>query len=501
MLVPTSRSLTSGPRSWVAAMAAAFALSACGGISDQPEGAADPSSGAHPETPTSVTSAAAVRIVPEFAASREVTAEVGQDGATLTTDDGAGTTYVLEIPPNALPATVEISMTPVTSVAGLPDGVDWHVGVEFAPSGLQLALPGLLTIQRAGVADLEFVGYRGPEREVYLTDGRIDDDQIRLPITGFSGRGGVSCAGPCARAGLAPLPPVDPTAAYESARDAARRAGLNSQNRQLDGETVGDEIWNETLREFTRAFETLAKQCRESTDLDEIYSAVIRVASLLQVAQLIGIDEYFDDIDAQELRDECLRFEFELDARFEEGDGATQTIVEHLGTRFPLQPDADLFVGEGPLDIRDAYIDRPGLGCVVGLQPDASADGPWPVKVLAMTLIFSETPDGDAAVLDAEVLLDPGWMQMHQREPCSVEMVTILDESTLTYLSGWWELHDDEYEQISREHDYYRITGWDIRVGEVVAEKRYQRSQMVYNTWPMREDTTLSIRLVNRGGN
>ena len=62
-----------------------------------------------------------------------------------------GVTYVLRIPAGAFGLPVEVSMTPLSNVAGFGDGIE-AAGVRLEPSGLTLAVPGTLTVT-GGAAD------------------------------------------------------------------------------------------------------------------------------------------------------------------------------------------------------------------------------------------------------------------------------------------------------------------------------------------------------------
>ena len=93
-----------------------------------------------------------------------VVGSIGPDGGQLSTTAADGTTYTLEIPPEALLFAEDISMTPVTEVDGLPGDIapEHLVGVQLGPDGLELFPPATLTVRPtspipvAGVATMSF---------------------------------------------------------------------------------------------------------------------------------------------------------------------------------------------------------------------------------------------------------------------------------------------------------------------------------------------------------
>ena len=77
---------------------------------------------------------------------RAGTHEVGPAGGTVVASAADGTTYTLAIPRGALRQPTAITLTPVTSVTGLPRPVELVAAVHGAPEGLRFALPAKLTV-------------------------------------------------------------------------------------------------------------------------------------------------------------------------------------------------------------------------------------------------------------------------------------------------------------------------------------------------------------------
>jgi hypothetical protein len=81
---------------------------------------------------------------------RSATALISSDtGGTLTATGADGTTYQLEVPPKAVLSDVNVTMTPLGSIGGLPFANGPSGGVQFGPEGLQLLQPATLTITPA----------------------------------------------------------------------------------------------------------------------------------------------------------------------------------------------------------------------------------------------------------------------------------------------------------------------------------------------------------------
>jgi hypothetical protein len=124
--------------------------------------------------------------------SRAVSARIGPDGGTLTTTGADGSRYVLEIPADALFGEIEITMTPIESMEGLPLSEGLAAGVQLAPDGLSLYDFVNLTIEPAKAIPVEQqlpIGSSGEEGAVYIPLIDFDPDAIRLKLLHFSSAG------------------------------------------------------------------------------------------------------------------------------------------------------------------------------------------------------------------------------------------------------------------------------------------------------------------------
>ena len=78
--------------------------------------------------------------------SRAVSSDIPTDGGAISATASDGSVFTLTIPPNALLSDERITMTPVSSIDGLPLSGGLAAAVSLAPAGLQLFQPAILTI-------------------------------------------------------------------------------------------------------------------------------------------------------------------------------------------------------------------------------------------------------------------------------------------------------------------------------------------------------------------
>jgi hypothetical protein len=143
---------------------------------------ADPSP---PSTNRVTTSAAPVTIdwkpVPLTATPDEAHAVTGPvtvaEGGELTATDAAGVVYRLTVPPGAVPADLQVTLTLLAAVAGVP-GQTAAYAVDLAPAGTQLAVPARLDV----VPSVPF----GPNRVWIETTGSA---AAPVALAGFPVRG------------------------------------------------------------------------------------------------------------------------------------------------------------------------------------------------------------------------------------------------------------------------------------------------------------------------
>jgi hypothetical protein len=107
-----------------------------------------------------------------FVEAAAVTATIGTSGGTIKLTDSKGVAYTLVIPPGALDYDLEITMTPIASIAGWPLDGKYIGGVRLEPEGFQLNEVASLSFSDAIAknAAMRLVGYafRGGGDEFHL---------------------------------------------------------------------------------------------------------------------------------------------------------------------------------------------------------------------------------------------------------------------------------------------------------------------------------------------
>ena len=118
--------------------------------------------------------------------SRAVSQIFASNGGTLSVTGEDGTRYTLEIPPGALYAPAEITMTPASSVKGLPFGEGSTVAVQLEPEGLRFNDVAILTIETPKPIPLDqqvFFGYREGGQDFHFVPMLLDTAELKIPVT------------------------------------------------------------------------------------------------------------------------------------------------------------------------------------------------------------------------------------------------------------------------------------------------------------------------------
>ncbi|HUI47351.1 MAG TPA: hypothetical protein VL119_01565, partial [Acidimicrobiia bacterium] len=120
-----------------------------------------------------------------------VTESIGSAGGMLTTKGADGTTFTLVVPPKALPMDTPITMTPYARIEGLPGAAKTarQIGVALYPEGLQLAVPGTLTIAPRGPVPVTVatLGSQADGKDAGLVMHQRKGSTISISIPHFSG--------------------------------------------------------------------------------------------------------------------------------------------------------------------------------------------------------------------------------------------------------------------------------------------------------------------------
>jgi len=136
--------------------------------------------------------------------SRAVSDRIGPEGGTLTASGADGSQFTLEIPADALVEEIEITMTPIESMEGLPLVGGLAAGVQLEPEGMSFYDFVTLTIEPALDIPVDQqipIGSSGVDGAVYIPLIDPESTTVRLRLLHFSS-GGV------AKGYLADLAPV-----------------------------------------------------------------------------------------------------------------------------------------------------------------------------------------------------------------------------------------------------------------------------------------------------
>ncbi|HEU5210735.1 MAG TPA: hypothetical protein VFU06_15175 [Longimicrobiales bacterium] len=191
---------------------AALALSSCG---DGNGGITDPE---QPEPPIEREPNAVVGDnVP-------VTTTIDTSGGVVVATGKDGTRYTLTVPKHALPGPVEITVTPLAALEGVPlSGTIAAASLE--PHGLVFQRPAELTIVAPGAVTADAVGLSHQDEDVHLVPARVSGDTARVWLAHFSS-GGAGNGTPAEVAAMAAGPASSPaeTAQEAIAAEVARAA-------------------------------------------------------------------------------------------------------------------------------------------------------------------------------------------------------------------------------------------------------------------------------------
>ena len=227
-------------------------------------------------------------VAPVRDAARGALAEIDHTGGTIVAHGADGTTFTLEIPPDALLGPRTITMTPVSRVDRLPASGGLIAGVELEPEGLRLLVPATLTIDpAAGPAPpnvaVTYAYAQGGENLILYP--RLDGDAIALPILHFSGYGAGSGGAGDAEA------PGSPTGALDRyvQQYAGQRLLWNL------GQITLEELTEQAIQIFTNAYNDVVvrklNDVKESCDKAELEQAMQTAFDFLRLIQLWGFGE------------------------------------------------------------------------------------------------------------------------------------------------------------------------------------------------------------------
>ena len=113
------------------------------------------------------------------------------DGGVLEATGANGTDYTLTIEPGALLFDEYVTMTPISSMTGLPAGITLGGGVLLEPDSVQLATPATLTIERPIPTTGAVMGvwHEGSGGQLIPAPVAIQNGPLMLFLDHFSGWG------------------------------------------------------------------------------------------------------------------------------------------------------------------------------------------------------------------------------------------------------------------------------------------------------------------------
>jgi hypothetical protein len=191
-----------------------------------PDPVVEPGPLAHEPNPRTVS--------PSHDASRAVKAVVDSAGGKIDATAADGSTFTLTVPAAALPLPTEITLTPMTSIAGLPYSGGLAAGVSLAPSGTRLLSPATLRIDPAATVATDRrspFGYRGAGEHLHAFPAAQDGETTVFSImhlTGY-GVGDGSAADRADQLQHPPAAPEDQAMQDVAAVSSARRATATTE--------------------------------------------------------------------------------------------------------------------------------------------------------------------------------------------------------------------------------------------------------------------------------
>ena len=311
-------------------------------------------------------------------ADRAVTRRITPQGGTLIASASDGTRYRLRIPEGALLSSVEITMTPIRSLAGLPSTSGRVAAVQLEPSGLQLMKAAELAITPADSIPLReqlALAWYGAGDDAHQYPLRVDPDRIEMDLLHFSGYG-VTQAGPGH-----PAREAVRHAASEWGRFDTRMAQATEKDRQA-GEQMSDATIDLLFQSLVEYYDFALRPllARAEADYRLADCCIQRWAQWERQLQLIGST----DLPA------------ELQARSHEAAASVQRILQNMleqGMEHAVQ-----LCREHDLRAVQLMIALERQAALLGAAPDAGSESMWEriFDCLTFEVEFESTFDNSA---------------------------------------------------------------------------------------------------------
>lgn len=324
-----------------------------------------------------------------------------------------GLVYTLDIPEGALLSDMDVTMTPIRSIDGMPLSGGLIAGVQLEPDGTTLLVPATLTINVPNGYDIHHMvgfGYHGTGESFHLSPADGDGSIITMKILSFSGHGAASGTdgeinsqanqstgssaddyeqqaadilhGAKARDGnitdaemkkLTDLlkdeydnvvkPSLQSAVGDDSKIDSAASTFLGWwRNSQLLG--IEDELQSRTteglnllFKGLKNAFDQASKRCVSNQDINEAGNMIERLRQL----ELLGANDSSYTLDGKKADfDRCLRFKVDFESIVTLHTGASFDIISHVASTVVLKMDQNegnglmqLYRGSGDLEFKE----------------------------------------------------------------------------------------------------------------------------------------------------
>jgi CARDB len=393
-------------------------------------------------------------------------------GGTAFASGADGTSYTLIIPDRALTHDVRVTLTPITSIDGLPLSGGLVAGVQVDTDQLQLARPAQLVIQRSGLApspsQVAF-GYHGLGNDFFLTPfgtppAGYPSDAITIPVLHGGGYGiaNATAADVAAQRAKPPARPEDALAQAATVLGGAAKRSSRVRAAAFDGASFTAEarrLYTERIQPQMTAAETndailpqamgdafgwmrqvvlLGDDAQFEKEFDQItasmekgvnnayekakercqagdYNQVARLIQIERFRQLIGFGDPGNTNIGEDI-DKCLSFELRVKSHVEVHERANGHVdgVSELTSTVPLRFDFNTgrLSGQAPFEYKQFSWDTQ-VTITGGCTRTESANGTLLNSVLDVPSATVSTNDPGAPPSPPEInmIIDPGQPQ------------------------------------------------------------------------------------------
>ena len=304
-----------------------------------------------------------------------VSAVISTTGGTLSAQAADGTRFTLDFPEGALQSDEEITLTPMTSVEGLPFSGGLVGGVQMAPEGLLLFKPAMLTIESPKIVAAEgfetvAFGYHQDGEGVYLNPSTVTGNTLTFEVWHFSGA--AAAQGTPTEIQTQQQQNVPSIAEDAFTQRVQEYLGLERQA-QLMGEAEPDPNFLNKMSEFLReAYDRfIAPQLPIAlADCAKAPAILSRALSWARQAEFLGMDDEFRaEIDKiiqtyEQVKEKCNR-NYVGEGKYRltgEQSGLERTSGYEFLITFRVNADGTI-VGEGVLQLVEASMGSKDFQC------------------------------------------------------------------------------------------------------------------------------------------